>query len=112
MLIFCHLPLKISKSVLADLGCMLLSNITKYELICSRVLDTTAIPIKELSSSSRLIDHLIDAFVKGVNKTYNPEAEFHFLASVFANLTLVTIRSECGKIKFVYLRSSHFVEYV
>ncbi|RUP45319.1 LOW QUALITY PROTEIN: hypothetical protein BC936DRAFT_148316, partial [Jimgerdemannia flammicorona] len=32
-------------------------------------------------------DHLVDAFVKGVDKAYNPEAEFHFLASVFANLT-------------------------
>ncbi|RUS28491.1 hypothetical protein BC938DRAFT_481820 [Jimgerdemannia flammicorona] len=84
-----HLTLLItvSKSILADLACMLLSNLTKYEPICTGILDATAKPMEGLSSSFRLIDHLVDAFVKGVDKAYNPEAEFHFLASVFANLT-------------------------
>ncbi|CAG8494321.1 1220_t:CDS:10 [Dentiscutata erythropus] len=39
--------------------------------------------------STKAIDQLVDVFVKGLNRAYNKEAEFHFLASVFTNVTML-----------------------
>jgi len=69
---------------------MLLSNITKDEVISAKILSLNVQPI-HLSNSTRVMDQLVDVFVKGLNKTYNKEAEFHFLASVFANVSMVCI---------------------
>ncbi|KAG1456701.1 hypothetical protein G6F56_006773 [Rhizopus delemar] len=76
-----------AKSVLADLACMLLSNMTKNESACVKLIQAKAEPVEELSQSTRQLDHLVEAFHKGYKKEYNPEAEFHFLASVFSNLS-------------------------
>ncbi|CAG8572061.1 3741_t:CDS:10 [Paraglomus brasilianum] len=76
-------------AVLADLACMLLSNTTKHELAAKKILDAEIQPTDELSSSTRAIDQLLDAFVKGANSSYNKNANFHFLASVFADVTIL-----------------------
>ncbi|CAG8584800.1 35_t:CDS:2, partial [Acaulospora colombiana] len=75
-------------SILADMACMLLSNITKNERISEKILPMESQSVKGLSSSKRSIDHLVDLFVNGLDRSYNQEAEFHFLASVFANMTM------------------------
>jgi hypothetical protein len=69
---------------------MLLSNMTKHEPICVKLIDAKVAPLEGLSESTRLMDHLVEAFHKGVGKNYNPQAEFHFLASVFANASAVS----------------------
>ncbi|KAI8330413.1 hypothetical protein BC941DRAFT_440434 [Chlamydoabsidia padenii] len=81
------LLITIPKSVLADLACMLLSNMTKNEAICVKLLDTKTNALPGLSDSTRLMDHLVEAFHSGHKKAYNPEAEYNFLASVFSNLS-------------------------
>ncbi|KAG9292621.1 hypothetical protein G9A89_006993 [Geosiphon pyriformis] len=75
-------------SILADLGCMLLSNLTKNEQISNRML-TLSFPSSNQATLTGTLDQLIDVFEKGVNKTFNKDAEFHFLASVFANITIL-----------------------
>ncbi|CAO3607323.1 unnamed protein product [Cunninghamella echinulata] len=75
------------KAVLADLACMLLSNMTKNENVCVKLLDAKTEPLPELINSTRLMDHLVEAFHKGVKMEYNTEANFNFLASVFSNLS-------------------------
>ncbi|OZJ04226.1 hypothetical protein BZG36_02963 [Bifiguratus adelaidae] len=94
-----HLALLITipKSVLADLACMLLSNLTKHADVSSKVLETKVKPLPELSTSENLMDHLVEVFLKGVDMAYNPEADFHFLASVFANISL----SQAGRDYFL-----------
>ncbi|GAB5587112.1 Protein hgh1 [Umbelopsis nana] len=83
------LLITIPKSVLADVACMLLSNMTKYEPICVKLIDGTVAALPGLSESTRMMDHLVEVFHKGVGKNYNPQAEFHFLASVFANASAI-----------------------
>lgn len=70
---------------------MLLSNMTKYEPTCVKVIQATAEPVEGLSQSTRLLDQLVEAFHKGYKKEYNPEAEFHFLASVFSNVSSIRL---------------------
>lgn len=70
---------------------MLLSNMTKYEPTCVRVLEGEAKPLPGLSESKRLLDHLVEAFHRGHKRAYNPKADFNFLASVFANVSGVSI---------------------
>lgn len=60
---------------------MLLSNISKSPLVCASLLQ------KSPGSDTYHADHLLKVFVRGTNKEYNPDAEFHFLANVFANMT-------------------------
>ncbi|KAI9477736.1 MAG: hypothetical protein EXX96DRAFT_568011 [Benjaminiella poitrasii] len=79
------------KSVLADLACMLLSNMTKYEPTCVKVIQATVEPVEGLSQSTRLLDQLVEVFHKGYKKEYNPEADFHFLASVFSNVSSIRL---------------------
>ena len=69
---------------------MLLSNITKDEQAAKKILNAETQPTDGLSSSTRAIDQLLDAFVKGPNNSYNKNANFHFLASVFADITIVS----------------------
>ncbi|KAI9318977.1 hypothetical protein BX666DRAFT_1410689 [Dichotomocladium elegans] len=77
----------IPNSVLADAACMLLSNMTKHEPTCVQLLEGEAKPLPGLSESTRLLDHLVEAFHRGHKRAYNPKADFHFLASVFANVS-------------------------
>lgn len=72
------------KYLLSDLCCMLLSNLTKFmaasmdkhQSIVSQWID------------NRLIDRMMEAFSRG--RAYNAKAEFHFLATVFSNLSAVS----------------------
>ncbi|CAO3638828.1 unnamed protein product [Cunninghamella blakesleeana] len=75
------------KAVLADLACMLLSNMTKNENACIKLLDAKTEPLPELIKSTRLMDHLVEAFHKGAKKEFNEGANFNFLGSVFSNLS-------------------------
>lgn len=75
-------------NILADLFCMLLSNLTREKSIAEDLVEASlAVPPGEICPSSRLLDLLTEVFVKA--QGYNNKAEFHFLASVFANLTLL-----------------------
>ncbi|KAI8986034.1 hypothetical protein BDB01DRAFT_75846 [Pilobolus umbonatus] len=80
-----------AKSILADLACMLLSNMSKYEPICVKIVQAKAKPVENLSKSDRLLDQLVEAFHRGYKKEYNPEADFHFLASVFSNVSCIRL---------------------
>lgn len=67
---------------------MLLSNLTREKSIAEDLVEASlAVPPGEICPSSRLLDLLTEVFVKA--QGYNNKAEFHFLASVFANLTLL-----------------------
>ncbi|ORX78558.1 DUF383/DUF384 domain-containing protein [Basidiobolus meristosporus CBS 931.73] len=79
----------IPKSILADLACMLLANISKSESVCAKLMEATSTPVDSLTKSHRVIDQLAEIFVKGYERKYNTNAEFHFLASVFANITTI-----------------------
>lgn len=73
--------------IVADTACMLLSNITKRDRVC-RLLATLQVgEVPGLCNSPMALDQLCDVFVKGMDKKYNKNAKFAFLASVFADLT-------------------------
>ncbi|KAJ3309657.1 hypothetical protein HDV04_005844 [Boothiomyces sp. JEL0838] len=69
------------KNVNADLCCMLLNNLSKYPIIADILL-----PLD--SNGTHRIDNLLEIFVRGEASVYNPNANFDFLAGVFANLTV------------------------
>ncbi|KAK9766856.1 Protein hgh1 [Basidiobolus ranarum] len=79
----------IPKSILADVACMLLANISKSESVCVKLMEATSTPVDSLTKSHRVIDQLAEVFVKGYERQYNSNAEYHFLASVFANITTI-----------------------
>ena len=94
-----------------DLACMLLGNLTKDDAICKKLIDVSlvldapplSLPTKDDEAlekgspplvegqrfSIRVMDRLLQVFLRGESRGYNPNAEFHFLASVFANASLV-----------------------
>lgn len=102
---------------MSDLACMLLSNMTKLDsaardLVALHVpfrfvdADSTAAsapgnadeaappePKKQKVETSEFelpaLDLLLEVFLKGDDKKYNPNATYDFLASVFANVSLV-----------------------
>jgi len=59
---------------------MLLSNVTKHEAL--------AISLLKLDNA---LEDLANVFVKGSEKTFNKQADYNFLASVFANLSMFPI---------------------
>ena len=75
----------------ADLGAMLLSNLTQEERIGRQLMNMTDQDlVNDLSSDDDFIntiwlDNCLQAFLNGRN--YNSAADYHFLASVFANLS-------------------------
>ncbi|KAF8940409.1 hypothetical protein BGZ58_006553 [Dissophora ornata] len=80
----------ISKTnILADLGCMLLSNMCKSDSIASKVLDVKGNPVEGLTTATSTVGQLADVFLKGTDKGYNPQCNFDFLASVFATLAML-----------------------
>ncbi|OAV89605.1 hypothetical protein PTTG_05842 [Puccinia triticina 1-1 BBBD Race 1] len=88
-------------SILADLACMLLSNLTKVESLVDLCLNSTIPPhashptinqdqplsARLKTSPTPLMDLLIEVFTRGDQKQINPHANFDFLASVWANLS-------------------------
>src|SRR5262245_32395465 len=65
----------------ADVQAMLLANISKDDSFLS-VIDSTQKAPAELSPSERVIDQLMDLFVKGQDGSYNKKANFDYLAYV------------------------------
>ena len=64
---------------------MLLANLAKWDE--SKDILTVERPApKELNSNHRAIDQLLDLFVKGADGTYNKEADYDYLAYLFADL--------------------------
>lgn len=65
---------------------MLLANLTKHDSLKS-LLNQKQTPPTELGSDDSVLNQLMDLFVKGQDKGYNKNAEFDYLAYVFADLS-------------------------
>lgn len=70
---------------------MLLSNMSKNENICAKILNITGKPVEGLTSATSAVGQLADIFLKGTDKQYNPECNFDFLASVFATVAALPL---------------------
>jgi hypothetical protein len=68
------------KHLLSDLCSMLMSNLTKFMAASMEKYQ----PMLQRWIENRCMDRMFDAFCRG--RAYNPQADFHFLASVFTNL--------------------------
>ena len=64
---------------------MLLANLAKWDEL-KDILTVERPAPKELNSNNRAIDQLLDLFVKGADGTYNKEADYDYLAYLFADL--------------------------
>ena len=64
---------------------MFLANLTKCDEL-KDILKVERPSPKELASNNIAIDQLLDLFVKGADGTYNKEADFDYLAYLFADL--------------------------
>ena len=69
----------------ANLVSMLLANLAKSDHIKIILLLERPSP-KELQSNNRAIDQLVDLFVKGADGSYNNNADFDYLAYLFADI--------------------------
>ncbi|BGP21389.1 hypothetical protein Rt10032_c01g0103 [Rhodotorula toruloides] len=90
------------KALLSDLACMLLSNMSKLDSISRQILGLR-VPIgpkapagegetaaaAEGDDEIAALDLLLEVFLRGEGKKYNPNANYDFLASVFANVSLL-----------------------
>ncbi|GAA6023679.1 hypothetical protein JCM11491_005270 [Sporobolomyces phaffii] len=104
------------KALLSDLACMLLSNMSKLDTVSHQILNLrvpfSVAPSASSSSSTSdapktdehvekaarkspavedeiyALDLLLEVHLKGEGKKYNPNANYDFLASVFANVSL------------------------
>jgi hypothetical protein len=106
------------ESVLCDLACMILSNITAYTTPCLELLKlevevtpmddkggyyppqsrsvTAPPPSPYPSTSSKSVPALpllVDAFATASTEGSKRKGQLHFLGSVFANLSIVSLRS-------------------
>ncbi len=94
------LMLVIPNSILSDLCCMLLSNMTKNPSIALKLIPDAAAPPTEKKSEevqnngivkTQYLDNLLEVFVRGDSKKYNPNATFHFLSCVFSNVSALPL---------------------
>jgi len=69
----------------ANLIAMLLANLGKEDNI-KRLLKLGRSTPEGLQSNDRIIDQLLDLFVKGADGTYNPHADFDYLSYLFADI--------------------------
>jgi hypothetical protein len=69
----------------ANLIAILLANLAKWDDL-KRILSLEHAAPKDLGSSSLAIDQLLDLFVKGANGIYNMDADFDYLAYLFADI--------------------------
>lgn len=65
---------------------MLLANLTKWDGLKS-LLDRKQPAPEKLGSDDRVINQLMDLFVKGADGTYNKHADYDYLSYVFADLS-------------------------
>ncbi|GAA6002814.1 hypothetical protein JCM10207_007695 [Rhodosporidiobolus poonsookiae] len=102
------------KAVLSDLACMLLSNMSKLDTVSKQIValrvpftirpTATSEPAEgeepatkaaradeETTDEISALDLLLEVFLKGEGKKYNPNANYDFLASVFANISLLPL---------------------
>ncbi|KAK3487747.1 uncharacterized protein B0T23DRAFT_431389 [Neurospora hispaniola] len=70
----------------ANLMAMLLANLTKWDGLKSLLNRKQPAPEK-LKSDDRVINQLMDLFVKGADGTYNKHADYDYLSYVFADLS-------------------------
>jgi len=68
--------------------CMLLANMAKSDSI-ERILTLKRDVPLGLSTSKLAIDQLMDCFVKGPKASWNPNADYDYLAYLFADLAKV-----------------------
>ncbi|KAJ1553324.1 hypothetical protein HK096_008293 [Nowakowskiella sp. JEL0078] len=80
------LSLVLPKSVLADLYCMLLNNLSKSPTIREKLIPTPTLIQANEPIRTQHLDNLIELFVRGESKAHNPHATYDFLAGVFANI--------------------------
>ncbi|KAJ8297158.1 Protein HGH1 [Rhodotorula toruloides] len=90
------------KALLSDLACMLLSNMSKFDSVSRQILGLR-VPVGSKASTGEgeaaggtegedeiaALDLLLEVFLRGEGKKYNPNANYDFLASVFANVSLL-----------------------
>ncbi|KAH8879194.1 DUF383-domain-containing protein [Thozetella sp. PMI_491] len=69
----------------ANLLAMLLANVAKWDSMKSLV-GRKQSPPESLGSDDRVINQLVDLFVKGADGTFNKQADFDYLAYLFADL--------------------------
>ncbi|KAJ3117346.1 hypothetical protein HDU96_007136 [Phlyctochytrium bullatum] len=106
------LTIILPKSLLADLCCMLLNNLTKSARIAEKLVpdeDTDTTPAastptdaaaatdkpKPTAKRTQYLDNLLEVFVRGSTRQYNPQAAFHFLSGVFANISVAAKGARC-----------------
>jgi len=65
---------------------MLLANLTKSDLMERLITLKRGVPANDLSTSPFAMDQLLDLFVRGANRSWNPSADFDYLAYIFADL--------------------------
>ncbi|KAK6543291.1 hypothetical protein TWF694_000047 [Orbilia ellipsospora] len=73
----------------ADYIAMLLANMAKHEVVPEKILKLKREKPKpewKVSDSENAMDQLMDLFVKGSNKTLNKNANFDYLAYLFADI--------------------------
>lgn len=70
--------------------CMLLANMAKSDSIERIITSKQDVPLG-LSTSKLAIDQLMDCFVKGAKGSWNPKADYDYLAYLFADLAKVII---------------------
>ncbi|KAH8667508.1 DNA-binding protein-like protein HGH1 [Tricladium varicosporioides] len=69
----------------ADLLAMLLANLAKWDDL-KYIIELERPAPEELKSNNKAIDQLLDLFVKGADGTYNKDANYDYLAYLFADL--------------------------
>ncbi|KAJ3187097.1 hypothetical protein HDU85_007135 [Gaertneriomyces sp. JEL0708] len=95
------------RNVLADLCCMLLNNLSESNSISRKLVtdispSTLAQPPSSgddqaqtsPSAKTHYLDNLLEVFVRGEGKRYNPAAEYHFLGGVLANVAMTPAGAE------------------
>lgn len=65
---------------------MLLANLAKWDSV-SRIISLQQPPPPSLASDPNILNQLMDLFVKGASRTYNPHADYDYLAYLFADLS-------------------------
>ncbi|OMJ22517.1 Protein HGH1-like protein [Smittium culicis] len=74
-------------NVMADLYCMLLSNLVKNSEIAEILLNLKVTIKDNIIKSDLALDQFVQLFLLGVTESINKKADFDFLSSVFAELT-------------------------
>ncbi|KAI9103777.1 hypothetical protein DFS34DRAFT_590193 [Phlyctochytrium arcticum] len=88
------LMIVLPKNVVADLCCMLLSNLSESNVVARKLVEDLAEGGKKTEGSSesknlirtQYISNLLDIYVRGEGRVYNKNADFNFLGGVLVNV--------------------------